>query len=65
MRTISTEQALQQQRLVDDVLRAYVDWREECEEVWSHRRQGREERVLRTVRDTLAARSTPTRSTTR
>jgi hypothetical protein len=34
MSTISSEQALQQQRLVDDVLRAYVDWREECEEVW-------------------------------
>ena len=35
MSTISSEQALQQQRLADDVLRAYVDWREECEEVWS------------------------------
>jgi hypothetical protein len=35
MSTISTGQARKQQRLLDDVLRAYVDWREECEEVWS------------------------------
>jgi hypothetical protein len=35
MSTISSDQTLQQQRLVDDALRAYIDWREECEEVWS------------------------------
>jgi hypothetical protein len=34
MSTISSEQALQQQRLADDALRAYIDWREECDEVW-------------------------------
>jgi hypothetical protein len=33
MRSVRTEQVAEQQRVVDDAIRAYVDWREECETV--------------------------------